>query len=140
MAKKNNEYDGSTPLQSDMQEAFISNLTLGMTKCDAFRQAGYKAKNASSGAIQLLRNTKVQQRLTFKRGELAKKTQITAEGQIDRLRQLSEGAVECKQFAAAISAEDKINTMCGLYAKDNQQRQARVLLAPTIKLYNGNDG
>ena len=139
MAKKNNEYDGSTTLQSDMQEAFISNLTLGMTKCDAFRQAGYKAKNASSGAIQLLRNTKVQQRLAFKRGELAKKTQITLEGQIDRMRELSQKAVECEQMSAAISAEKEINTMCGLYQKDNEQRQQRILMAPIIQLYNGND-
>jgi hypothetical protein len=139
MVKENNEYDGSTPLQSFMQEAFISNLTLGMTKCDAFRQAGYKAKNASSGAIQLLRNTKVQERLAFKRGELAQKTQITLEGQIDRMRQLSQKAVVCEQMSAAISAEKEINTMCGLYQKDYEQKQQKLLVAPIIQLYGNGD-
>ena len=138
MAKKNNEYDGSRPLQSFMQEAFVDNLLNGMGKGEAYTNAGYKSKSPTAHAIRLANKGKVAVRIAYKQGELAQRTKITVEGQIERLRQLSEGAVECKQFAAAISAEDKINTMCGLYQKDNQQKQQKILVAPIIRLYNGN--
>ena len=54
---------------------------------------------------------------------LAEKIEITEQSQIKRLRELSEGAQSAEQYSAAVSAEDRINTICGLYEKDNTQRQ-----------------
>jgi phage terminase small subunit len=77
--KKPVDYDGSTPLDSVMQELFISNVILGMSDWDAYRNAGYKAKNPSSGALQLRKNTKVLARLKYKRAILQDKLDITEE-------------------------------------------------------------
>ena len=73
------EYDGSTPLKNIMQEMFVSNLLQGMNQSEAYRQAGYKAKDPANGSIILQRNSKVLARLAFKRGQLAQKLEITEE-------------------------------------------------------------
>ena len=72
-------YDGSTPLKNLMQEMFISNLLQGMNQSEAYRQAGYKAKDPANGSVILQRNSRVLARLAFKRGLLQEKLDITPE-------------------------------------------------------------
>jgi phage terminase small subunit len=90
------QYDGSTPLTGPhavMQEMFISNLLSGMTKWDAYQKAGYRTKNASKGAIQLVKNSKVAVRLAFRRAELQaqmrRETGITEKRVLDEISYLA---------------------------------------------------
>jgi phage terminase small subunit len=65
------EYDGSTPLKSMLQEQFISNLFAGMNQRIAYREAGYKCadKSLDSKASQLVSNSKVKARIEYKRAK-----------------------------------------------------------------------
>ena len=83
---KTNTYDGSTILTgaySVMQELFVDNIIAGMVQHKAYQKAGYKTKNDNSAMCcstkMLQRNAKVIARLAYKRAQLAKKTDITAE-------------------------------------------------------------
>ena len=120
------EYDGSTPLKSIMQEMFIDNLLKGLPQYEAYKQAGYKGKNESivrsNSTHALTANNNIKARLAYKRAELAKRMEVTEESQVKRLRELSIGAQNNGQYSASVSAEDRINTLCGLYSKDNAQR------------------
>lgn len=77
--KQDQDYDGSTPLKSVQQEMFVSNLLSGMSQAQAYRKAGYKAKNPDSQANQIMRNKKVALRVAYKRDILQKKLDITPE-------------------------------------------------------------
>jgi len=79
MTKKAEKYDGSTPLQSVMQESAITNILSGMGEGLAYKSAGYKAKNPAAGMHQLRRNTKFAARLAFRRAELQRDLDITPE-------------------------------------------------------------
>lgn len=124
------EYDGSTMLTGAyavMREAFVDNIIANIVQYKAYQQAGYKPRTdeiAFAASSRLLRNVKIKARLAYKRAQLAKKVEITEEKQIKRLQHLSSAAEEKGQISAAVSAEDRINTICGMYAKDNNQRKA----------------
>jgi len=80
---KTEEYEGSTPLKSIMQERFINNLISGFPQYEAYQKAGYKTKNDGSAmtcsTLLLQRNAKVKTRLAYKRAELAKKYEVNEE-------------------------------------------------------------
>ena len=83
---KNKEYNGSTPITgpyAELQEAFVDNIIAGLPQYEAYRKAGYKGKNdaiiMSNSSTLLKRNKKVIRRLAYKRAQLAKKAEITAE-------------------------------------------------------------
>ena len=86
-------------------------------------------------ASRLLTNANVKARLDYKRAKLAKKAEITEETQIKRFRELSQKAEQSGQISAAVSAEDKIATICGLYAKDNLQKN--LTLADILAIASG---
>jgi len=89
MAKaKKKTYDGSTPLKSILQEAFVTNLLTKLNQTDAYRNAGYKAKKPDRAANQLMRNNKVVARVAYKRAVLAKLTDVTAERVIKELAKI----------------------------------------------------
>ena len=79
MAKTKKSYDGSTRLKSPMQEAFVAKLLEGMPQQTALTEAGYKTKTPEVSASRLVRNDKVALRLAYKREQLAKKFDISAE-------------------------------------------------------------
>ena len=125
-------YDGSTALKSVMQELFVTSLLAGINQQDAYRNA-YKTRKSKDNVIaanasELVRKPNVSIRLAYKRALLAKKAEITEEGQIKRFQHLSQKAEDLKQIASAISAEDKIKTICGLYEKDNKQKQGKSIV------------
>ena len=125
---KNKEYNGSTPITGPyavMREAFVDNIIANVVQYKAYQQAGYKPKTdevALAASSRLLRNVTIQKRLAYKRAQLAKRMEVTEESQVKRLRELSIGAQNNGQYSASVSAEDRINTLCGLYSKDNAQR------------------
>lgn len=126
------EYDGSTMLKSVMQEAFVTNILAGLPQYEAYQKAGYNGKNEgilrSNATHALTTNNNIKARLAYKRAELAKKVEITEQTQVKRLQVLSELAQKLNQVSAAVSAEDRINTLLGLYSKDNQQKGPRTLV------------
>ena len=78
----------SKPRQKDAQahqlrdriERFCEELVLGRTNCDAYLNAGYKAKNrvtASNLASRLLKNDRIQERLVILRAEAAERYKLT---------------------------------------------------------------
>ena len=87
--KEQADYDGSTPLKNIMQEMFIENLLRNMSQAEAYRQAGYKSKNATNGAIVCRSKSKVATRLAYRRGELQAQMQaetgITERKVVDEL-------------------------------------------------------
>ena len=126
---KESEYDGSTMITGAyavMREAFVTNIIAGIVQYKAYKDAGYSPNQSDNAAMAsstaLLRNPKVKARLAYKRTELAKKTDITAESQVKRLQELSKLGQKLNQVSAAVSAEDRINTLLGLYSKDNAQK------------------
>ena len=82
---KNKEYNGSTPITGPyavMREAFVDNIIANVVQYKAYQQAGYKPKTdevALAASSRLLRNVTIQKRLAYKRAQLAKKAEITAE-------------------------------------------------------------
>jgi len=129
-SKKEHPYDGSTMLKSVMQETFTDKMLIH-NQTDAYLQAYPKCNSreaAKVNASRLLTNANVKARLAYKRAQLAKKMEITEENQLKRLKELSEGAEKNRQYSAAVSAEDRINTICGLYVKDNAQKQGLTLV------------
>lgn len=82
---KEKEYDGSTPIQGKfavLQESFIDNIIANIIQYKAYQLAGYKSQtdeSAMASASALLRIPKIQARLAYKRAQLAKKTDISAE-------------------------------------------------------------
>ena len=114
-----------------MQENFTDYMLEGMYQTDAYLKAYPNCKKrvtARINASQLLTKSNIKARLAYKRAELAKRVEIDEETQIRRFQSLSEGAEKEKQYSAAISAEDKIATICGLYAKDNAQQNNPTLV------------
>jgi len=88
---KTKQYDASKPLRSILQEAFISNLLKGAPQYQAYKDAGYSSKSKNSLEVcstQLLSNPKIKARLDYKRGQLAKKADITAERVIAELARI----------------------------------------------------
>jgi phage terminase small subunit len=75
------EYDGSTPLKSMLQEMFVSNLMAGMNQRAAYREAGYKVKdeNLDSKASRLASNGKVRARIEHKRAAIEAKNEDEVE-------------------------------------------------------------
>lgn len=128
---KEQEYDGSTFLKSVLQEAFTDNILAGEHQNSAYMIAYPNCKSievADAAASRLLRNVRVKARLDYKRAELAKKLEITEDSQVKRFRELSERAEQDGQFSAAVSAEDRITTICGLYKKDNAQKEPKTIV------------
>jgi phage terminase small subunit len=84
--------DGSKPLKSVMQEMFVDNIIKGLPQYEAYQKAGYKGKNEGifrSNASTLIKtNQNVIKRLAYKRAQLAKKTDITAERVIKEMAKI----------------------------------------------------
>jgi len=76
-------YDGSTPLKSVQQEMFVAHIMRGMCQTEAYKNAGYKTGQSENALMahssRLVRNGKVAARLAYKRGQLAKKMDVSAE-------------------------------------------------------------
>lgn len=80
------EYDGSTPITGRygvLQEAFVDNIIAGLPQYEAYRKAGYKGKNEqiirTNSTHLITTNNNVKARLAYKRAQLAKKADVTAE-------------------------------------------------------------
>ena len=113
---KTNTYDGSTILTgaySVMQELFVDNLIAGMVQHKAYQKAGYKTKNDNSAMCcstkMLQRNAKVKARLAYKRAQLAKKADITAERVIAEMAKI--GFSNIQDFTGRGNRIEDISTL-----------------------------
>lgn len=77
MKQQTEEYNGSEPLKSCLQEKFIQNMLKGMHQRDAYKQAGYKTRRVlvmDANASRLLTNANVKARMAHVRAVIEKKT------------------------------------------------------------------
>jgi len=109
MAKTKKSYDGSTRLKSPMQEAFVANLLKGMHQTDAYQKAGYKSKNPIVQASQAVTYRNIKIRLAYKKTQLAKKFDITAERVVAELAKV--GFANIKDF---IESDNNITDLSAL--------------------------
>ena len=111
--KPTDTYDGSVMLQSVMQELFIDHIIAGLPQYKAYEKAGYKGKNEAilmSNANNLLkRNKKVLVRLAYKRNQLAKKSDITAERVIAEMAKI--GFSNIQDFTGQGNRIEDISTL-----------------------------
>ena len=134
MAKKDTkEYDGSTMLKSVMQETFVTGIIAGLTQHEAYKQAGYSQKSVNAlkaNSSKLITIDNVKARLDYKRGQLAAKTELTAEIVIAKLREIAFNELKNKdiQTSHQLSALDMISKHLGLYERDNTQKQGLTLV------------
>lgn len=127
---KKPDYDGSTVLESVQHEIFVSSLLAGITQREAYRNAGYKVSDEQldSAASRLSSNVKIEARLAYRRAQLAEKCDITEETQIRRFQELSRVSQGLKQMSPAVNAEKEVAMICGLYERDNKQKQGKTVV------------
>lgn len=118
--------DGSQPLKSINQEAFVNHILAGVNQRRAYKKAYPKQKSKDEvvdcNASVLIRKTKVAARLTYKRALLERKvgkevkyTRIDAIKEYEEAREL---AIECKQAGACSTAVAGKVALCGLAVKE----------------------
>ena len=105
-------YDGSTPLKSVLQETVINKILEGTFQTDAYLEVYPTCKSrkvAEVNASRLLSNAKTKTRIAYKRAELAKKTDITAERVIAEMAKI--GFSNLQQFIKAGNKIEDISTL-----------------------------
>lgn len=103
------------------QEAFCLAYLKTGNASEAYRQS-YSASRMSDKQVweeasKLLKNPKVAQRVEELRAPVRAKAQLTLEGHLARLDELSRKAEEDGQFSAAITAETNRGKAAGLYTE-----------------------
>ena len=100
---------GPSTRLTDKQELFCYYIHTGMCNADAWVEAygGHHStrKTAIESASRLLRHPKVKYRLEDLKHESNRRAKISLEDHLKRLEELGMGAVEHKQYSAAINAE-----------------------------------
>jgi phage terminase small subunit len=90
-ATKPKAFDASKPLDSILQEAVLDKMLEGMHQNEAYLTTYRNCKRmevADAAASRLLRNVKIKARLAYKREQLAKKAEYTAEDAIKELAKI----------------------------------------------------
>lgn len=125
------EQDGSQPLSNIRQEIFCQKYIQGMSATEAYRQAGYVAKNADANAARAMGYDGVKARINYIQAEKAIKQGITQEGQARKLE-----AVQLKCFANGehstyVKACEVQNRLYGLDKQVIEQTEAQRRLSET---------
>ena len=128
--KKQEAYDGSTPLNSIRQETFVSNLLSNMNQTDAYMTAYPTCKNRETAKVNasrlLLTNANVKARLEYKRAELAEKTEITVGSLQRKMYNLGIKAEKAGKYTAAATCwRDLMKTVGGFQA--DKQPEANLI-------------
>ena len=110
---KTDTYNGSTMLRSVMQELFIDHIIAGLPQYEAYKKAGYKGKNEeiirSNSTHLVTANHNVKARLAYKRAQLAKKADITAERVIAEMAKI--GFSNIQDFTGRGNRIEDISTL-----------------------------
>jgi predicted XRE-type DNA-binding protein len=104
-------------LDSPKHEIMAQSLARGETQRKAYENAGYRFQDLNSldsHASRLASNGKVIHRVTELQEQAAMKTEITIQGQIEKLERLLLAAEQVKQYAAAIAASREQSELSGL--------------------------
>ena len=107
------------------QEAFALAVASGKTQSDAYREAfnvrpTTKMETINQAASRLMANSNINARVEELRKPIAQKAMVTLESHIQRLKELSEMAIEQGQIAAAIKAEELCGKASGVYVEKRQ--------------------
>ncbi len=115
------------PTLTAKQAKFVEGVLQGLTKSDAYRLAygsNMSPDAVSSNAHKLCKNTAIALALETAKREGFERFAATAEQQISRFRLLGLKAEAEGRFDTAISAEDKICKVIGLYHQEDSGREA----------------
>ena len=107
------------------QESFALAVASGKTQSDAYRVAfnvrpTTKPETVNQAASRLMADSNISARVEELRKPIANKAMITLESHIERLKELSELAIEQGQIAAAIKAEELCGKASGVYIEKRQ--------------------
>lgn len=107
------------------QETFALAVASGKTQSDAYREAfkvrpTTKPETVNQQASRLMADRNISARVEELRKPIAHKVQITLESHIERLKELSDMAIEQGQMAAAIKAEELCGKAVGIYVEKKQ--------------------
>ena len=101
------------PLSNPKWEAFAQGLAKGIAQGEAYAQAGYKPNDPN--ASRLIKNDKIVARVAEMQERAANRTQITLAKLTDMLLEDRQDARTAGQYAAAISADEKLGKLYGLF-------------------------
>jgi hypothetical protein len=112
-------------LLTPKQETFALAVASGKTQSDAYREAfnvrpTTKPETVNQQASRLMADCNISARVEELRKPIANKAMITLESHIERLKELSELAIEQGQIAAAIKAEELCGKASGVYIEKRQ--------------------
>ena len=99
-------------LDNPKWELAAQEVAKGKTQLKAIEAAGYAPHD--SNASRLIGNDRVKLRIRELQEHAAMATEITLQGQLDKLERLLLQAEQLKQVAAAVSAVDKQSELAGL--------------------------
>lgn len=102
-------------------ERFAQELAKGKSASQAYEDAGYKPNRQA--ASRLLSNDDVQGRVGELQHTGAKRAEMTVEGHLKRLKDLSDKAEEIGQLSAAITAEQLRGKVSGYYVERHEVEQ-----------------
>lgn len=112
---------GSDMKLTPKQEAFAQAVASGNTQADAYRQAfnatKMKAETIQQSASRLMADRKVSARVAELRKPVVEAVQITLEGHLKRLADLSDAAEKEGKYSAAVAAEVARGKASGLYVE-----------------------
>jgi len=103
------------------QEAFAQGVASGKTQADAYRASfsasKMKAETIQQAASRLMADSKVSARVAELRKPIADASQVTLEGHLSRLSELSDLAEKEGKYSAAVAAEVARGKAAGLYVE-----------------------
>lgn len=108
-------------LTNHRHERFAQELAKGKSASQAYEDAGYKPNRQA--ASRLLSNDDVQGRVGELQQTGAKRAEMTVEGHLKRLKDLSDKAEEIGQLSAAITAEQLRGKVSGYYVERHEVEQ-----------------
>lgn len=101
------------PLSNPKWEAFAQGLAKGKTADEAYSAAGYKPNRHNASRLKTTET--ISTRLIEIQEKAANRTQITLAKLTDMLLEDRQDARSAGQFAAAISADEKLGKLYGLF-------------------------
>jgi len=120
--------DKEAILTTEARQTLFDSLMQGMRPKEAAKQAKLAYSTVRKYCTKWHFNELIRQEKAKIQAKVVEKLKITEETQILRFQALSEGAEGKGQYSAAVSAEDKVTTICGLYERDNAQKGDKTLI------------
>ena len=107
---------------SDKQKRFVAEYLIDLNGAAAYRRAGYAPKTdaaAEAAASRLLRNVKVAEAIKVAQAERSKRTEVTQDYVLTRLKREAEFDGEGSSHSARVSALKLLGDHLGLFKQED---------------------